>query len=510
MSKISWFVAGLSLLVLLVSRMMLGGWINVMFIPLGLFLLGFFCAVLFDIRMYIEFFTMKTTRKGMSMGLIIILSFILVVSVNFLAVRHNKTWDLTEEKLNSLSDQSVQLLKNLDQDLSIKIFYRGEEASEEKQKAKQSLEVFAESSPKLKIQYFDSYVEVMEAQNYLADLPDKDRGNLFVFAEYAGKKVKIDPPYGEEQITAALIKVTRKGEKKVYFTMGHGEHDLESTDAEGLKLFKTSLEEASFVVAPLNLIEKGGVPEDANIVIVAGPTTQFQEGELNWLRAYAKNGGRLLIAIDPGQRHNLAQLTKTFGVEFANNYILNEYNQLLGRSAAAAIGLYFDPGHEITRPFQTGRNYAVFDLASELRPAQDKAVSILTVEVIKTDKNSFTLNELAKTARPTERKEFAVAIVSSGKWDDAATKEFQAVVIGDSDFLTNKAFNQGLNHDFAMNGIATLANEKDLISIRSKQAKGTKMTMTRTTQLGVIFGGMAIPLMLLITSGVVWFRRRGA
>lgn len=508
-SKIGWFIAGLSLLVLLIARMMLGGWINVMFIPLGLFCLGFILAILFDIKMYLEFFSMKTTKKGMSMGLMILLSIVLVVSVNFLAVRHNKTGDFTEEKLNSLSDQSGQVLKNLDQDLTVKVFYRGQEAAEEKQKAKSSLDVFLENTSKLKVHYYDSYIDVVDAQKYLNDLPDKESSLVFVFAEYGDKKVKIDAPYGEEQITAALIKITRKGEKKIYFTTGHGERDIESSGPDGLKLFNMALEEASFVVQTLSLTEKGGVPEDASVVMIAGPTTQFQEGELNWLRDYAKKGGHLIVALDPGQRHNLANLTKTFGIEFANNYILNEYNQLLGRGAASAIGLLFDSSHEITKPFPTGRNYTVFDLASEIRPAHDKAATLMLTEIIRTDKNSFTLNELVKTAKPDKRKDFAVAIAVSGKINDQASN-FQAVVFGDSDFMTNKAFDQGLNRDLAMNSVATLANEKDLISIRAKQAKGTKMTLTRTTQLVVIFGGMALPLILLITSGVVWFRRRGA
>lgn len=509
-SKIGWFIAGISLLVLIIARLILGGWINVMFVPLGLFFFGFLLAVLFDIKLYFEFFSMKTTKKGMSMGLMILLSIVLVVSVNFLAVKHNKTWDLTEEKLNSLTEQTQQILKGLDQEMSIKIFYRGEEASEEKQKAKQSLDVFAENSNKVKLQYFNSYVDVMEAKQYLDQLPDKDRGNVFVFAEYGGKKVKIEPPYGEEQITGAFIKVTRKGEKKIYFVTGHGEHDIDSPDAEGMKLFKTSLEEASFTVHVLNLLEKGGVPEDASVLVISGPTTQYQEGELNWIREYAKRGGRLLIAIDPGVRHNLANLTKTFGVEFSNNYILNENNQLLGRSAASAIGLYFDPKNDVTKSFPTGRNYSVFDLASEIHPAPGRSQNLIVEEIIRTDTNSFVLNELAKTARPSERKSFAVAISVMGKVDASDPKDFEALIFGDSDFMTNKAFNQGLNHDVAMNSVASLANEKDLISIRPKQAKGTKMTITRTSQLGIIFGAMALPLVLLITSGVLWFRRRGA
>lgn len=508
-AKMGWLVAGLSLLVLLISRMILGGWINVLFIPLGLFFAGFIMAIVFDIKMYIEFFSMKTTKKGMSMGLMILLAMILLVSVNFLAVRFNKTKDFTEENLNSLTDQSTKLLKGLQQDIEVKVFYRGQEAEDAKRKVKATLNTFAEESSKFKVRYYDSYVDAIEAHKYLNDLPDVKENLIFVFIENGGKKVRVDAPFGEEQVTSALIKATRQGEKRIYFTIGHGERNLESADAEGIKLFSMALKEASYLVEPLNLLEKAEIPSDASLVVIAGPTSQFQEGELNAIRNYAKSGGHLMIALDPGQRHNLANLTKTFGVEFANNFIMNEYNKQVGRSSLATFGLYFDPNNEITKPFPTGQNFTVFDFASEIRPANDRADTLKVAEIIKTDETSYAMNQPEKIDRLPSQKSFAVAIAVSGKVT-AESKDFSAVIFGDSDFMTNKTFDQGLNRNLAMNAVASLTDEKDLISVRAKHAKGTKMTLTRTTQLLIVFGGMALPLILLIISAVVWFRRRGA
>ncbi|MCB0411043.1 MAG: gliding motility ABC transporter, partial [Bdellovibrionales bacterium] len=74
----------------------------------------------------------------------------------------------------------------------------------------------------------------------------------------------------------------------------------------------------------------------------------------------------------------------------------------------------------------------------------------------------------------------------------------------------NKSFFQGLNRDLALNAFSYLVKETDLVSIRPKQPKGTQMILTQYSQLGLVGGGVMLPLVLLITAGVLWFKRRGA
>ncbi|NQZ02475.1 MAG: gliding motility ABC transporter, partial [Bdellovibrionales bacterium] len=87
---------------------------------------------------------------------------------------------------------------------------------------------------------------------------------------------------------------------------------------------------------------------------------------------------------------------------------------------------------------------------------------------------------------------------------------FSAVVFGDSDFMTNQGIIHGLNRDLALNSFLFLADEKDIISIRPKQLKGTKVELTTSAQRGVILGGIALPLSLFVLSSIIWFRRRGS
>lgn len=340
----------------------------------------------------------------------------------------------------------------------------------------------------------------------------------FAFVEYNGHRVRIDSGFGEEQITAALIKATRRGNKKIYFVVGHGERDLNGDGPDGISTFKSTLEQSSFKVETLNLTEKTAVPDDAAFVAIVGPQTQFLKPELDILRAYAAKGGHFFLALDPGEKHQLANLVKSFGGEFENNYIIT-FNPLVGRGAAAAIGAFYDQTNEITKPFVNGQSRTLFDMASEVTLAPSKPAAIKGFELIKTGDNSFTMQELKQVSGVKDHKPHTVAIELKGQippalnakvQNEKPSKDFDAVVVGDSDFLANKTIEVGLNKDFAMNVVASLSGEADLVSIRPREAKSDHLIITNESKIGVVAAGLGLPVILLILSGVTWYRRRGA
>ncbi len=509
------FVSAIALIVLMSMRYLLEGWTNIMSIPLGVLVVCFALAVIIDFRLYKDFFTMRTTKHGMNMGVMILLGLILLVAVNYLGVRFNKTADFTEERLNSLSLQTLDILKKLKGDVNVVVFYKGEDAREQRNQVKQAFELYQEANPQLKVRYYNSYVENLKAQEYLGALPDKQQAQVFVFAEYQGKKIRIDAPFSEEQITQGFIKATHPS-RKIYFLQGHGERDLESSDVEGLSDFKKDLLADAMTVEKLSLMEKGVIPEDADVVAIVGTTSQLFPQELEVLHKYAEGGGRLFIAVDPGQKHNLANLTKNLGVEYMNNYIVSASinNKLLGKGAVTAMGLKFDATSDITKRFQTGRNYTSFDLASEVKPATAGHPELKAAEFLQTDPSSFTMLELKQPKSDVALRTVTLGVDVKGKLKtdskDESKKEFEMVVFGDSDFLTNHSIGEGLNKDMALNSIAVLANQGDLVSIRAPVPKGTKVVLTRVTVFAIFIGCILLPLFLLITSATLWFRRRNA
>lgn len=530
-AKVSFLIAFLLLIAAFAVQFITGAWLNLNTVILAFAGAAVVFAVVMDWKLYFEFFTMRTTKHGMNMGAMILLVVTLLVCVNYLANRHNKTWDLTHEKLNSLSDQSTALLKGLKNDMEVKVFYQGPNAQEERQRVKQSLSLYQDYSGRLKVRYINSYVDQEAALEYLKDFPDKDSAPVIVLIEYGGKKVRVDQPYDEAAITSAMIKATREGESKIYFVQGHGEKDINADEDPGLKEFAKALGEASFKVEALNLIDKKEIPKDAAVVAIIGPQVPYLDQELQWLRDYVRGGGKLFIALDPGQRHNLANLTKTLGVQFENNYVLTR-TPIVGGGPVTILGRSFDAASDITKSFPAGASFAVFPLASEVKAAADKSPDVQVTELVKSDNYSFTLIDPTKPlAKAPDTKPVTVAVEVKGKVANAEEKAapkkdekkdektdekkdegktFEAVIFGDSDFISNRGLMMGINRDLAMNAVAQLAQQKDLLSIKPKMPKGTMIVLTYVQKIAILIAGLALPVLLLIGSGVMWFRRRGA
>lgn len=520
---ISLVVAFVCLAVVMASRLILGGWVSFMSAPLAGFFVALSALLFFDRKSLIDFFSMRTTKHGMNMGVVILLGLVLVAAVNFLAARYNKSLDLTKEKLNSLSDQTLQVLKELKEPIDVLVFYKGEEAEESRAMVKQGLTFFSESGKNLNIRYVNTYIDNVLSQQYLNDLSDKTKGDIFVFVNYQEKKVRVEISQmglTEEAMTSAIVRATRRGSKKLYFTQGHGERNLDSADSDGLKELKEALEGAGFSLEPLNLVERTEVPSDAAVVAVIGPAAPFLEEEVELLLRYARANGKVLVSADPGQRHGLALLLKPLGAEFKNTFVLNQISQLVGRGLGSAIGLMYSSTSDMTKKFQDG-SMTVFDLASEVVVDSSLPEGLKGEVLVRTHEASFAVPELSGKVSPSkdQLREHSLAVLIEGALDgsvaqetdqaeDSSKSQYAGVFIGDSDFVSNKGFFQGVNRDFALNIFSYLAQEDDLISIRPKQPEGTQLMMTSYAQVGLVSAGVGLPIILLILAGVFWYRRR--
>lgn len=516
LGKILFFVSVLSFIVVFAVRYVLGGWENPLYVPMGLSIVSFIGAIVVDAKFYLEFFTMRTTKHGLNMGTMILLALVGLVTINYLSVRKNKIWDLTEDKLFSLSEQTAGILKNLKEPVEFVIFYRGEKNRDGLNAMRETLRPYEDASGEVDVKFFDSYVEVSKSQEYLNSLPDKDSANnkVFLFAEHNGKRERVPAPFGETEITSALVKVTRKSTSKIYFLAGHGERELNGENDDGMSALKLELEQYAAKTETLNLIQSPEIPADASAIVIAGSRVALLENEINALTAYLQKGGKLLVMADPGEKHNLGQLLKTVGIEFSNTYIVSVGEQVQGLGPQAVLGLTFDQGSEITKPFVTGNAYALFYLASEMRKSPSAPSDLTVQEILKTGPRAMSLAELTNEAKRGDLRAYSLIATSKGKLKDKdgkdGEKEFNVVAFGDSDFATNKLSAQPTNMNLILNAIASLSGEADLISVRPKQPKATKLILTRGSWFGVVSASLLLPTMLMIFGSVVWFRRRSA
>lgn len=505
LSRIFLIFAALGFLSLVVSRLVLGVFMPFMWILAGistLFLVGVLWA---EKKTVFEFFSTKTTKEGLSLGVSIVLIVAGLGLLNYVGSKYSKSFDFSEAQVNSLSEQSVQLLKQLEGDLRVVFFYQeGAEGVEQTRRSFLNLvKKYQDQSSKVKL----DFIEVNE-RPALAEEYGVNQGTGLVFVVYKERKNRVDA-ISEQDLTLAIANALRERDKRVYFSIGHGEKSLNETQENGgLAALKQILEGNRYQAFELNLNSSGAVPEDADLFVVAGATQAMLEPSVKAIEAYLRRGGAMILALEPSRNGGqpLEALLKQIGVRASSDFVVQVMNTALGRAinpGSTPAGVF--PGHAITNPFGPGQ-FIVTRLPQRIEAIRSQE-GVNTAELVKTDANTFAYKN-TQFEEQTAEGPFPVAVLSTGKLP-AAEKDFQVVTLADADLLGNQLLFQNLNRDFVLNTFSFLSKEENMISITPKEVQRTELVLTETKFLLFIFGFLIpLPILMLGAAGLIWYRRR--
>ncbi len=523
-SRISLGLSAICFLIVILTRLFLGGWIDLLWWPLALFLIGLVVHIIVDIRMYWAFLTSKTARSGMSFGMSLLTVLVILSCIGYLSVLEDKSFDLTEEKLHSLSPQTISLLQSMVKgDLKIVILYNGKPALAAKNNVRRAFDVYKETVPQLQIESVDALVKNQIAKEYLGSLSQRASFNVFAFAVYQSKKAHIENPVDENSVLKAFTQVSIRVQKNVYFTIGHGEKDFSSQQSSGVSFLKKLLDEASFNVIEWNFIEKQApLPKDAAALLIIGPTKPFFEQEIKWIREYIQKQGRVFFALDPGVNHNLTPLLKeSLSVDFKNNFLWSAVSRLVGKSQSSVFGIQYSPQHPITRLFESLKiGSSIFDEVSEVSISNSVNPQWKTFNLVYSVP-AAALSSLGVSSKSSQVKNAVIAIAvqerdeqsqetsqTESKDKKSIERGFAGVVFGDSDFLSNASLGIGIHKDLVLNSISFLADEMNLVSLRPKQPKGTQVVLTQNAQYLFVISSILLPLICFILAGISWWLRK--
>ena len=509
--------SGLMLILIGVPRLLLNAWLPYSEYLFLVALILFLAAGAFSYKLILDIFSMRTTKYGLNMGTLIGLGFLLYICVNFMAFRYDKSVDVTREKLNSLSLQSLELLDALKEPVEFKVYYQGKAHAQLNMGLRLLFKKYKRESSKIKTNFVDAHKDPASG----AVLKREDKGKLAVFVKKGTKTERVREPIGEESLTSALFRINQNEAKKLYFLTGHGERPLvpNNSPGESIKFLADALNDKGFEVKALSLSDKLSVPKDAALVAVVGPRKALLDKEVFALKNYLKEGGRLLLTADPTYpQKTVRELSSLVGVEIEENFLLSTQT-VAGGDSLSVLGRDFDKNHEITSVldenaitlyYESGslkglkKGYQVKNLVKTLHvviPVND--LQNYQVEVQGKRPESASVMMLSEG-------EFAGASHDGHNHGEEEDQSFKAVIVADSDFLSDVYFETGFNKDLALNTFAYLTGQDKLISIRPRLAKNTKLIMTTSNSAFVLIFPVLIPLLLLICSVVLWFRGRGA
>ena len=184
---------------------------------LALLIVGIVLLVIyiwFNLSEFQQGFKRKSFLYSSNLVMIIVLVLGILVLANYIFSKYHHRFDFTEAKLHSLSDQTVTVLKNLKQDVNIKSFFL--EGNYNQARMENLIKIYSYHTTRIKHEFID---------------PDKNPGLVKRYEvtedgtsilESGDKESRITA-VGEEDITNAIIKVSRESKKVIYWLEGHGE-----------------------------------------------------------------------------------------------------------------------------------------------------------------------------------------------------------------------------------------------------------------------------------------------
>lgn len=471
-----------------------------------------------------EFSKLKTTKHGLSMGSVLILTLCILGFANYFSVKFVRVFDFSMTNLYTLSEQSKKIINNLDSDLEIKYFYKdGLQNSDQIKKSFLNLaKVFEAYSPKIKV----SSVE-MNSNPAMTELFGATKGTGEAFVSYKGKMNRIETQfvgmsgiaYSEQDFTNAIIKTTRAQFKNVYFIEGHKERSIEDEKDElAIAGFRKALEKNSYTVKSLNLITAGSIPDHADLLIIGGAGEPYQKSEVALINNYLMAGRPMLILFDSakgymaGPSDVLDNVGWKLGSEFIFN-ILTTPNGPMVSTDQATVANTFSEESDITRIFGTNRS-VLFFRPHPLEPKKGMNQNIQSEVIVKTSNQTVGLSKIETTDYEGKPRSFDLGVQFKVKYLNSQ-KETDLVIFSDVNLANNQFFNQTSNKDLLLNAVAFLAKETDLISLAPKEPLATKIKMPGpefNTYFKYILVGLffPMPVVFLVLGLFIWFRRRHA
>lgn len=431
-----------------------------------------------------------------------------IVVANILADRYNKSYDATSNKRYSLSEQTAKIVKGLKQDSTITYFNQSTRFRD----GKDLLDEYANLSPKVHVEYVDPDKNPQAAR----EAGVSEFGKAIV---QVGLKKDEAKSMTEEGITGAFIRDLKGSTRTVCFAAGSGEHQLDDSQREGLSQFKDRLAKDDYETKSVDLLQKAEVPGDCTTLVVAGPTKDYQQPEVDAIKKYVEDGGRALLLLDPplklgheeiAENDALTNLLQSWGVTMDKDLILdlNPIGQLAGLGPQVAL---------VT-------SYGSQPIVNDMKGTATGFPLSRSIEIKNTDKTSVqklfdssgtslatsNLRSPAVDVNDPKNKKGPLTIAAAGTYNTGKEKsQGRFVVVGSSSWIANRFLDFNGNSDLATNTVNWLASDEDLISIRPKKEDERRITMTRA-QLGWVraISQFLLPGIVVVVGIGVWWKRR--
>ncbi len=460
-----------------------------------------------------------------------------LVALAYFSTRYTVRYDLTHEKLYSLSDQTVTMLQSIEDPVHITFFH-----DSGMRETVELYELMASQTDKVTVEFFDPMLNPAQARLRGVQFPGT------ALMQSGERTIQIHGPE-ETDIANGLLRVSLGVQQTICFLDGHGEADpfsLESHDhlegaaghshgagskiviheTHGMAKARHGLETLNYVVEKVATMSGVRSLSQCAVLVVAGPKLPLLPQEVAIISDYLDGGGNALFMIDPFVQTELETVIGKYGIILDNNIVLDPVSHFWADASSPAVTQY--NRHQVTR----GLPLTFFPGVRSVSPTERVAGTSVTA-LVNTSNKSFgetspdriEFNEgedmtgpltimVASTLRP-ERVADELAV--SRTTDDSplpsphieGSAKSRIAVIGDSDFATNSFFHVLGNGNLFLNAMNYLAARENLIGVEPRTYDPPRVNLTNRQMKGTfLLSVVLLPAILAIIGIAVWWRQR--
>lgn len=488
-----------------------------------------------------------------NVSVIVMIAIVIFGFVSYVNNRRYVHFDLTSIGKFTLSSKTKNILNGLDKPVVITMLFNPDEIFFGQ--IKDILSEYEYQSNWITVNQIDPIRNRTKVEELAKGLKlDAVELNSIVFqcgerSKHVSQKDVIERKYpftfiGEEVFTSAILSVSQESQTGIYFVKGHGEREIDDFDMRGFSSIADSLKRDNCKVIPLELLAKKEIPKACEVLVIAGPTKPFSSEEIDILRLYLQNNGKILVMLEPvfppNEPSGLRPLLEEYGVRLRDDVVI--YNKvhmpLFGTQLVTQIyigaeeyvehkitedmsnlttvffgacGIETKPSHGDKGDYNKNMDYKLYALAH----APDHAWGEITIkDNIKPEydpekdlSGPISLAVAVEQVNPdVKANQESGHGLSEGK---ERPQGAMMVVFTDVDLAANQFIRNPGNEDIIRNAINWLAKKEYQLGIAGKPPE-LRVASFSPNQMKIIFwlstGG--IPIISIISGSIMWWKRR--
>jgi len=465
----------------------------------------------------------KVLIKKLRTAFVIAAVFVILFLLNVLANQLPWSYDMTVEKIFTLSEQTASVVKGLSDQVNIVAFFQD---GGEDQMVKALLEEYQKlNKDVISIEYYDADRNPAIVKKY--DANDEGISNGTVIFESNGtiKKINKSDIYllndyaygktfnGEQQFTGAIIYVTSEQLPKVYFLQGHREMDINSD----LSSLKARLEGEAHMTDSLNILKSGSIPADTDVIIAASPKADLNNDETAKLEEYLTKGGRMIFLFDilaqGEQLPNFSSLLSEYGVSYTSNFVVEEESNSFYANNKMFLIPYYNINNIIVQKLNDENLFVLLPFSSSIQVSSELDRTVTVETLLATSKDAWIRYDMNDTTPEKTSADDAgpatLAVAVTKDNTDLRYDMTKIVVVGNAAFVQNDYIDTQGNFNFLLNSLNWVEDKDSSIGIAPKSlntnilnVKGIWYSTLLILSVGVI------PLIAFSMAFIVWIRRR--